>query len=251
MKFVIINSLATILTLAAFSLYIVSFSTPFYFTALEYSNAGSSASTEITGQTRINRTLTEYDVNGVSQELATGTSGSSSSLSNFDWGSDDMDGEVRYVFFVIEAFLVIGVVFSVILAVILISLFFRVVQVKLLPFPQRLFHFFMFLLGVLAFVGGFVAFFQLMAMPSALDKDISGCTEGFCQKFTGTSSNKIDSNGDGSVDMIVETSWGPTTAFYTTLVAFLLTIPAAFMVLVNRIPTTDFGEEEEASGVAL
>jgi len=250
MKFVVVNSLATILTLSAFALYIVAFSTPFYFTSLEYSNASTSASTEITGQTRINRTLTEYDVTGVTQELSVGTSGSSSRLSNFDWGSDDVDGDVAYVFNVIESFLVVGIAFSIVLLLVLVSLFFRSVQIKLLPFPQKLFHFILFLLAVLAFIGGFIAFFQLMAMPNALDKDISNCTDGYCQKFSGSEADKQDLDNDGNVDTVIETSWGPSTAFYCTLVAFLLLIPAAFMVLVNRIPTTEF-DEEESSGVAL
>jgi hypothetical protein len=250
MKFAVVNTLATVLSVVSFALYIVSFSTPFYFTALEYSNAASSGSTEITGQTRINRTLTEYDVQGVTQELSVGTSGSSSRLNNFDWGESDVGGNVKYVFYLIKSFLIVGVVFSVMLILLVVSLFFRVVQVKLLPFPQKLFHAMLFLIGLLSFVGGFVAFAELMSMPSALDDDIPNCTDGFCKKFSGTSASKIDSDSDGTVDTVIESSWGPTTAFYTTLVAFLLMIPASFMVLVNKIPTAEFGDEEE-TGVAL
>ena len=250
MKFVVVNSLATVLSVVSFSLYIVSFSTPFYFTSLEYSQAAVSGSTEITGQTRINRTLTEYDVQGVTQELAVGTSGSSSRLNNFDWGESDVAGNVKYVFFVIKAFLVVGVVFSVLLILLVVALFFRVVQVKLLPFPQKLFHAVLFLLGLLSFLGGFVAFVELTSMPSALDGDIPNCTDGFCKKFSGSAASKVDSDSNGVVDTVIESSWGPTTAFYTTLVAFVLMIPASFMVLVNKIPAAEFGEDEE-TGVAL
>jgi hypothetical protein len=251
MRFVFVNSVATALTVISFALFIVSFSTPWYYTSLEFSNFNAaSGATEISGQTRINRTLTEYDVNGVTQELTVGTSGTSTQLSNFDWGADDVDGDVEYVFHIIESFLVLGVLFSVLLLIILIAQFFRPVQVKLLPFPQKFWRFILFLLAFVAFVGGFIAFFELMAMPNALNSDISGCSAGYCRKFAGKEQDKIDTSNNGTVDAVVETTWGPSVAFYTTLVAFILIIPVAFIVLVNRIPAAEFGEEEE-TGVAL
>jgi magnesium-transporting ATPase (P-type) len=251
MRFIFINAVATALSLIAFALFIVSFSTPWYYTSLEFSNYNpSSGATEISGQTRINRTLTEYDVSGVTQELTVGTSGTSTQLSNFDWGADDVDGDVENVFHIIESFLIIGVLFTVLLLIILVSQFFRLVQSKLLPFPQKFWRFILFFLAFMAFVGGFIAFFELMAMPGALKKDISGCSAGYCRKFQGTEQDKIDTSGNGTVDAVLETSWGPSVAFFTTLVAYIVLIPVAFIVLINRIPAAEFGEEEE-TGVAL
>merc|ERR1712167_561188 len=161
--------------------------------------------------------------------------GTSTQLSNFDWGADDVDGDVENVFYIIESFLVIGVLFTVLLSVILVAQFFRLIQVKILPFPQKFWRFILFLLAFMGFVGGFVAFFELMAMPKALKNDISGCNAGYCRKFSGTEQDKIDSSGNGIVDAVLETTWGPS---------------VAFLVLVNRIPAAEFGEEEE-TGVAL
>lgn len=251
MRFIFVNSVATTLSVISFALFIVSFSTPWFYTSLEYSNYNpSSGATEISGQTRINRTLTNYDVNGVTQELTVGTSGTTTTISNFDWGTDDVDGDVQHVFYIIESFLILGVLFTIVLAAILITQFFRLVQVKLLPFPQKFWRFILFLFAFVAFVGGFVAFFELMAMPKALKNDISGCSAGYCRKFQGSEQDKLDTSGNGTVDAVLEITWGPSVAFYTTLVAYLLLIPVAFIVLVNRIPAAEFGEEEE-SGVAL
>merc|ERR1712036_173650 len=149
-------------------------------------------------------------------------------------------GSVRHVFYIIETFLIIGILFDVILLLVVTALFFRSVQAKVLLFPQR---FILFFLAFMAFVGGFVAFFELRAFPGAIDNDTPNCSAGYCSKLTGADEDKLDAN------TIKEVSWGPEAAWYTTLIAFLLSVPLAFIVWLNRIPVIT--EEEDATGVAL
>jgi hypothetical protein len=250
MKFGFLNAVAVFCTTVSFALFITAITTPWFFTAVEYSSYNAqSGATEISGSTRLNKTTTEYDVNGVVVEVSVGTSGSSQSLSTFDWGSDDIDGSVEDLFSVVKGFVVVGIVFSIILLVVLVTLFFRTAQKAGLPFPQKLWNFILAFFAFLAFLGGFVAFLQLLTVNKALDSDTPGCTSGFCKKFHGTEQDKLDTNSDGTVETLKEVSWGPTTAWYCSLVAFIFLIPVIFIAWINRIPAEEFGEEE--TGVAL
>jgi len=197
----------------------------------------------------LNKTVTEYDINGIVVEVSVGTSGSSQSQSTFDWGSDDIDGSVEDIFSVIKGFVVLGVVFSVVLLSILVALIFRATQVWVLPFPQTLYRFLLAFLAFVAFVGGLVAFLQLLTISKALDSDTPGCVAGYCKKMNGKETDKLDTNNDGTVETLVETTWGPTTAWYCALIACILMLPVIFIAWTNKIPAEEFGEEE--TGVAL
>jgi len=242
MKFVVAHTIAFLLALTSFALFIVSFSTPWFFISTEYSTETTS-STALNAAVRVNLTRTEYDVDGFTTELSLGTNTASTRLQNVDWGNEDVMGSVRHVFYIIETFLIIGILFDVILLLVVIALFFRSVQAKVLLFPQKLFRFILFFLAFMAFVGGFVAFFELRAFPDAIDNDTPNCSAGYCSKLTGADEDKLDTN------TIKEVSWGPEAAWYTTLIAFLLSVPLAFIVWLNRIPVIT--EEEDATGVAL
>lgn len=243
MKFVVIHSLALFLALSAFALIIVSFNAPWYLITTEYSSQSSTTVTSLNAATRLNRTRTFYDVDGFTTELTHGVNSATMRLQNVNWSTDDVMGHVRRVFYIIETFLIIGIVHVIILLLFIVAIFFRTVQRKLLLFPQKLLRFVFFVFAFMTFVGAFVAFFNLRAFTSAIDSDTPGCTAGYCKTFAGSEEDKL------SESVIRSVSWQPEASWYTSLVAFILTIPLAFIVLVNRLPA--IAAEEDSTGVAL
>jgi hypothetical protein len=83
-------------------------------------------------------------------------------------------------------------------------------------------------------------------MPEALKKAESTtitCSDGYCQQFSGSTTRT-----EGSLQNDV--SWGPDSAWYTSLAAYLASIPLAFIVLINRVPLLEV-TDDVTSGYAL
>jgi len=247
MKFVVVHSLAFLSALAAFALYIVSFNTAFYSLNKEYVTVASDLTSAISTNTRVNLTTTSYGVYGIVRSFAFGPKDYKYiSPVTISWSQGDVSGPVRQVFYIIYIFLVLGILSVSILLVILLGLFFRSFQIKTLALPQKVYRFFLFSLAFLSFTGAFIAFFELRAMPGALDQSEStstACTAGYCKSFSGSTS-------DVQTGLTYNVNWGPEAGWYTSLAAFLVSIPLAFIVLINRVPLLEV-TDDVTSGYAL
>jgi len=248
MKFIVAHTLAFILALTAFALYIVSFNTPFYIIARKYSTKTSDTSAALQQiTTLLNVTTDSYDVKGITRTFEYDPKAYITRqpiMSN--WDQNTVSGPVRQVFYVIYIFLVLGILSVSLLLIIILALFFRGFQIRTLALPQKVYRFFLFFLAFLSFTGAFIAFFNLRQMPDALSKAESSttkCSFGYCQQFSGSTTN---AQGILSYDV----TWGPDAAWYTSLAAYLASIPLAFIVLINRVPLLEV-TDDVTSGYAL
>jgi len=247
MKFVVVHSLAFLSALAAFALYIVSFNTAFYSLNKEYVTVASDLTSAISTNTRVNLTTTSYGVYGIVRSFAFGPKDYKYiSPVTISWSQGDVSGPVRQVFYIIYIFLVLGILSVSLLLIIILALFFRGFQIRTLALPQKVYRFFLFFLAFLSFTGAFIAFFNLRQMPEALKKaetTTTTCSFGYCQQFSGSTTT---AQGELQYDV----SWGPDSAWYTSLAAFLSSIPLAFIVLINRVPLLEV-TDDVTSGYAL
>jgi hypothetical protein len=248
MKFIVAHTLAFLLALAAFALYIVSFNTPFYSIAKKFSTKTSDNAAALQQTTTLlNITTDSYDVKGITRTFEYNAKAFQTRqpiMSN--WDQNTVSGSVRQVFYVIYIFLVLGILSVSLLLIIILALFFRGFQIRTLALPQKVYRFFLFFLAFLSFTGAFIAFFNLRQMPEALKKAESTtvtCTLGYCQQFSGSTTTAIG-------DLQNDVSWGPDSAWYTSLAAFLSSIPLAFIVLINRVPLLEV-TDDVTSGYAL
>jgi len=248
MKFIVAHTLAFLLALAAFALYIVSFNTPFYSIAKKYSTKTSDNSAALQQTTNLlNITTDSYDVKGITRTFEYNAKDFKTRqpiMSN--WDQNTVSGSVRQVFYVIYIFLVLGILSVSLLLIIILGLFFRGFQIRTLALPQKVYRFFLFFLAFLSFTGAFIAFFNLRQMPDALKQAESttvACGFGYCQQFSGSTTN---AQGDLQYDV----SWGPDSAWFTSLAAYLASIPLAFIVLINRVPLLEV-TDDVTSGYAL
>jgi len=195
----------------------------------------------------LNITTDSYDVKGITRTFeynAKAFQTRTPIMSN--WEQNSVSGSVRQVFYVIYIFLVLGILSVSLLLIIILALFFRGFQIRTLALPQKVYRFFLFFLAFLSFTGAFIAFFNLRQMPEALKKAESTtttCTFGYCQQFSGSTSNAAG-------DLVFDVSWGPDSAWYTSLAAYLASIPLAFIVLINRVPLLEV-TDDVTSGYAL
>jgi hypothetical protein len=280
MKFIVAHTLAFLLALAAFALYIVSFNTPFYsiakkcklphrfnlrvvlffflfvrlcwFFSSDLPHADSTKTTDSAAALQqvtslLNITTDLYDVKGITRTFEYNSKAFTTRapiMSN--WDQNTVSGSVRQVFYVIYIFLVLGILSVSLLLIIILALFFRGFQIRTLALPQKVYRFFLFFLAFLSFTGAFIAFFNLRQMPDALKKAESTtvtCSDGYCQQFSG-STTLTQSN------LQYDVSWGPDSAWYTSLAAYLASIPLAFIVLINRVPLLEV-TDDVTSGYAL
>jgi len=248
MKFIVAHTLAFVFALSAFSLYIVSFNTPFYSISKKYSTKASDATAALQqAATLLNITVDSYDVKGITRTFEYNAKAFQTRqpiMSN--WEQNTVSGSVRQVFYVIYIFLVLGILSVSLLLIIILALFFRGFQIRTLALPQKVYRFFLFFLAFLSFTGAFIAFFNLRQMPDALkdaESTTAVCTIGYCQQFAGSTTTAIDT-------LSYDVAWGPDSAWYTSLAAYLASIPLAFIVLINRVPLLEV-TDDVTSGYAL
>jgi hypothetical protein len=198
----------------------------------------------------LNITTRAYDVKGITKTFEYNPKSyitRSPIMSN--WDQNTVTGPIRQVFYVIYIFLVLGILSVSLLLIIVLALFFRGFQIRTLALPQKVYRFFLFFLAFLSFTGAFIAFFNLRQMPEALKKAESTsttCSAGYCQQFAGTETF----TDPKTPNLQFDTTWGPDAAWYTSLAAYLASIPLAFIVLINRVPLLEV-TDDVTSGYAL
>ncbi len=195
----------------------------------------------------LNVTTDFYDVKGITRTYEYKTTAYMTRAPiMINWEQNNVSGAVRQIFLVIYIFLVLGILSVSLLLIIILGLFFRGFQIRTLALPQKVYRFFLFFLAFLSFTGAFIAFFNLRGMPDALSKAEStstACAQGYCKLFQGS-----ESVTQGS--LVYDVSWGPDSAWFTSLAAFLASIPLAFIVLINRVPLLEV-TDDVTSGYAL
>jgi cell division protein FtsL len=185
------------------------------------------------GSSTLNYTRLYYDLEGVT----TNTKVNNIASNNFD--EYDSSTDVHQVFKLVQAFVLVALLLSVIIAVFLTLMFFDGVRDKLMfHIGANVLRLSVIIVGVVILLAFVIAFLVFLGITAAFDSDKPNCTLGPCQKFVDDQQSNIGTITINSVSYTLtsDTKWGPAAGWFLVLANIPLSLLFIIVVALNKFP---------------
>jgi hypothetical protein len=247
-----LNCCAFITAIAIFALLVASASVDWYKYTETY-QANSSDATQLLTTTTLNYTRRYYDLQGLTNTMKSTTGTETSRFSDHN----DDNSNVWSIFKLCEAFVIIGLVLSGLLAFFLALCFADSVRNKLLFWAgMNVLRISLMVVGILVLISSTIAFLGFLGITDAFDEDIPNCTLGYCRKFIDSQKNEMGiqmvqvsgATAAANYAITATTSWGAEAGWYLVLATVPMAILLIILVVLNKFPIPI---ESVGSGEAL
>ena len=197
---------------------------------ISQSNTGSSLSV---GSSTLNYTRFFYDLEGVNVQ----TKVNDITTNNFD--EYDSSTDVHQIFKLVQAFVIVALLLSIIVGIFLILAFFDGFRNKLMfHIGASVLRISVILVGVVMLLSLVIAFLGFLGITSAFDNDNPNCALGPCQKFIDDEQSNVGTITVNSVDYTLtkDTKWGPDAGWFLILANIPLALLFIIVVALNKFP---------------
>jgi ABC-type sugar transport system permease subunit len=237
------NCAALTFALVVFGLMIACLTVPWFYWSNTFTQKSIASGATNVGSTSLNSTTIMYDLIGT--RTITQNSGSIATVETYKNLESSTNPSIFSTFKLSQAFVLIALILSFIVAVILAVFLLDPIRNKaIFALGMTLTRAILLVAGLLLVASVTIAFLGFLGISASFKKDQSGCSEGPCRSFAGTVNSQFDSGA-----VVSNTQWGPQAGWYIALASTPISLLVVFLVAINRFPLPI--DSEASSGEAL
>lgn len=233
-----LNCCALLTAIAIFAVLIAASSVCWYNYDETYSATSSNQATGASTITTLNYTRACFDLTG-----ATTTTRGSSGPETSAFVEYSSSSALRSTFKLCQAFVLIGLILSGLLAIFLILAFADSIRNRLLfAVGMNVVRLALLVLALFILISMIIAFLGFIGITNAFSDDQAGCVRGYCRRFADDTkadlgTNTVLINGVATpLDVTQSVTFGPNAGWYLVLACIPLAIILCAIVVVNKFP---------------
>jgi len=230
-----LNCFAVSLATVIFALSVAATIVPWYQVDQTFLQSPTSSNTlnSAVGSSTLNFTRLYYDLEGVTTESRV------NDITTNDFNEYDSSTDVHEIFKLVQAFVLVGLLLSIIIGVFLTLAFFDGVRNKLMfHFGANVLRLSVIIVGIVMLLSLVIAFLTFLGLTAAFDNDNPNCSLGPCQKFIDEEQSNVGTITTNSIEYTLteDQKWGPDAGWFLTLANIPLALLFIIVVALNRFP---------------